>query len=296
MDLLSGMTTFHEVVSAGSFSAAARRLGVTKSAVSRSVQKLETDLGTRLLNRSTRRISLTEAGEHYFATCGRILAEAGEVRRQLARLREQPEGRLRIATSIGFGLLHLIPALTDFKARYPGIEYDLVLEDHELDLVKERLDLSLRFGSMRDSSYIARRVASMGWAVCATPEYLERRGTPQTPADLAAHDFLLFVAVSNPDRWTFTRGEERHSVRVTGSFRSNNLLAIHAALRAGYGIGAVSRHDFADDIASGTVVDLLTDYSLPSIDVYTVYQPGHRDLPKVRLAVDFLADRWKSLR
>ena len=251
------MQTFHAVVDGGSFSEAARRLGIAKSAVSRQVKQLEDELGARLLNRSTRRLSLTEAGEHYFASCARILAEADEAKRRVAKLREQPVGRLRVATSIGFGVIHLIPALAEFKKLYPKMTFDVLLEDFELDLAKEGLDLSVRFGRMRDSTYISRRVASMSWAVCATPRYLERHGVPETPADLARHEFLMFLAVSDSDRWTFTRGDQRVSVKVNGGFSSNNLLGIHAALRSSLGIGAVSRHDFAEDLASGRVVEVL---------------------------------------
>jgi DNA-binding transcriptional LysR family regulator len=135
----------------------------------------------------------------------------------------------------------------------------------------------------------------MNWAVCATPEYLERHGTPEVPADLARHDFLMFLAVSNADRWTFTRGDQRSSVRVSGSFSSNNLLAIHAALRSSLGICAVSRRDFADDLAEGRVVEVLQEYELAPVQINVVYPPGHQDLPKVRFAVDFLADRWTDL-
>ncbi len=295
MDPLRGMQTFHAVVDSGSFSKAARRLGIAKSGVSRQVKQLEDELRVRLLNRSTRRLSLTEAGEHYFESCARILAEADEAKRRVAKLQERPVGRLRVATSIGFGVLHLIPALAEFNQLYPEMSFEVLLEDYELDLAKEGLDLAIRFGRMRDSTYLGRRVASMEWAVCAAPEYLERRGVPEVPADLASHEFLMYMGLSNFDRWNFSRGDQRVSVKVSGCFSSNNLLAIHAALRSGLGIGAVSRGDFADDLASGRVVEVLPEYKLVPVGVYLVYPPGHRNLPKVRFAVDFLAERWSVL-
>ncbi len=295
MDPLRGMQTFHSVVAGGSFSAAARELGIAKSAVSRQVKQLEGELGARLLNRSTRRLSLTEAGEHYFASCARILAEADEAKRRVAKLQDRPVGRLRVATEIGFGVIHLIPALAEFKRRYPEMNFDVLLEDFELDLAKEGIDLAVRFGSMRDSTYIARRVASMDWVVCATPEYLDEHGVPEVPADLARHEYLMFKGGWDFTRWNFRRGAERFPVRVSGGFSSNNMLAVHAALRAGLGIGAFSRNDLAEDLASGRVLEVLPDYTLAPIGVYLVYPPGHHELPKVRFAVDFLAGRWASL-
>lgn len=294
MDQLRRFAIFHAVVEAGSFTKAAHTLGLAKSAVSTQIRRLEEDLGAQLLNRSTRKLSLTEAGEELFEAAGRIVAEANTARHRIHSLREHPIGTLRIGTSIGFGTLHLIPALSIFKNAYPEIAYEIVLEDRRLDLIEDKLDLLITFGAQRDSEFVVHRFSQMGWAVCAAASYFERRSPPKEPADLANHEWL-FSATSPRTTWTFARGSETQTVRVVGSFRTNSILGMYEALRNGMGIGAIARSDFLAEICAGSVTSVLDDWSLPPLEVVALISRKNRELPKVRLAIDFLSEHWADL-
>ncbi len=274
-----------------SFSRAAQELGLTKSAVSANVKRLEDELGVRLLHRSTRTLSLTEAGEEFFATSARIVELASDAKHRIGALRDRPSGRIRIGTSVGFGSLHLVPQLAAFRDRFPEVKYEVILDDQVVNPVQEKLDLLIRFGSQSESGYVARKLGRMGWVTCATPQYLEGRRAPRRPKDLADHEWLLF-GNGGSNRWTYARKGRRETVRVAGSFWTNNLFAMHEALRQGMGIAAVARSDFAEDLESGRVVALIDDWELPPLDIVALYPAGHLDLPKVQLMLEFLAERW----
>lgn len=288
------MAIFHEVAERGSFSAAARELGIAKSAVSNQVRRLETDLGVQLLHRSTRKLALTEAGAELLESARRIVAEADTARRRLAVLRERPVGTLRVGTSIGFGMLHLIPALAAFHQEVPELAYDVVLEDRKLDLIGDKLDFAVAFGAQSDSAHLVETLGKMGWCVCATPGYLASFGVPEAPADLASHRWLEFSGVP-PRDWTFSRGGQQQRVRPRPTFSCNNLLGVHAALRAGMGVSAIARGDFAADLEAGVVTPLLESWELPPLPVVALKSRASRDLPKIRLVVDFLRQRWSGL-
>ncbi|MCW5731549.1 MAG: LysR family transcriptional regulator, partial [Alphaproteobacteria bacterium] len=192
MENLMAMAVFARIVEAGSFTAAARRLGMSKSAVSKQVSRLEEALGTRLLNRTTRRLSLSQAGLAFHEHCARILAEAQAAEEAVQSLQAEPRGLLRVNAPMSFGILHLAPAIPDFLARYPGLRVDMDLADRYVDLVAEGFDLAIRIGRLEDSSLIARRIAPARRVVCGTPDYFARHGVPAEPADLARHNCLLY--------------------------------------------------------------------------------------------------------
>jgi DNA-binding transcriptional LysR family regulator len=294
IDFLRRVPIFHSVVENQSFSRAAKELGLTKSAVSANVKQLEEELAVRLLNRSTRTVSLTEAGEELFITSGRIVELVADATGRLGALSEQPIGRVRIGTSVGFGTLHLMPLLADFHDLFPEVEYEVVLEDQRVDPVKEKMDLLIRFGPQRESGYVTRKLGRMGSVTCAAPKYLEGRKPARRPADLAMYEWLLFDG-DRSARLTFERRGRCERVRVSGRFRTNSLLALHEALRRGMGVATVARLDVAEDLESGRLVEILDEWTLPSLDVVALYPVGHLDLPKVRLLVDFLSERWRPL-
>ena len=294
IDFLRRVPIFHSVVENQSFSRAAGELGLTKSAVSANVKQLEEELGVRLLNRSTRTVSLAEAGEELFATSARIVELSTDATSRLGALRERPVGRVRIGTSVGFGTLHLMPELAELHTRFPEVDYEVVLEDQRIDPVKEKMDLLIRFGPQQESGYVARKLGRMGSVTCAAPGYLKGRKVPRRPVDLAEHEWLMFDG-DRSSRWTYARKGRRETVRVSGRFRTNNLLAMHSALRGGMGVAAVARRDVAEDIESGRLVALLDDWALPSLDIVALYPAGHLELPKVRLVVDFLSEKWAPL-
>lgn len=294
VDFLRWVPVFHAVVENQSFSRAARQLGLTKSAVSANVKQLEEELGVRLLHRSTRSLSLTEAGEDFFGTSARIVSLATGAKGRLHALRDEPIGRIRIGTSVGFGALHLVPQLAEFRTRFPEVEYEVVLEDQRVDPVEEQMDLLIRFGPQKETGYVTRKLGRMAWATCAAPAYLDRRKRPKRPKDLVDHEWLLFGS-SDTSRWTYVKKGRRETVRVSGRFWTNNLLAMHEALRRGMGVAAVARRDFSDELREGSMVALVEDWALPALDIVALYPAGHLDLPKVRLLVDFLAERWAPM-
>lgn len=291
MDRLGGMAVFAAVVEAKSFSAAARRLGVSKSAVSKQVARLEQRLGARLLNRTTRRLALTEAGMAFYEHCARILAEAGEAELAVTRLHGRPRGTIRINAPMTFGLMHIAPAVSDFLAENPELRVDMVLDDRFVDLIDEGFDVAVRIGALADSSLVARRLAPVRTVVCGAPDYFRRRGEPALPADLADHNCLLYAYESTAE-WRFEGPDGALAVRVRGDFRANNGDALRAVALAGHGITLIPTFIVGEDLASGRLRTVLDDYRVPERAVHAVY-PHRRYLsPKIRAFVDFFAARF----
>jgi len=289
MDRLDRMAVFASVVESKGFSAAARKLGVTRSAVSRKIGDLEKELGVRLLNRTTRRLSLTEAGETYYHSCARVVAEADKAERAVRNLHSEPTGTLRInGPMIGHRLL--VPVLAEYLQRHPAVAVDLSLEDHYVNLVEEGIDLAIRIGHPAESGLIARKLTSVPQVVCGAPAYLDRRGRPASPADLVNHEWVLYSLLSPPDRFTFAKDGSRLTVRVNGRLRANSGPAIREALLAGHGITLIPRFYVEEEIASGRLELVLADYEAKNSSLYAVFP--HRDpSSKVRLFVDALARR-----
>ena len=222
MDKFQGMHLFARVVETGSFTAAAGALGISRALASKLIQTLEESLGVRLLNRTTRRVSLTDAGRNYYQRISDILAQLAEAEAEAAEMQVEPRGKMRVSAPISFSVRHLAPALSEFQRRYPRVELELELSDRVVDLVDEGFDLAIRIGKLADSSLVARRIAPACLIMVASPRYLERAGTPREPADLVKHNFMIYTLASRRDEITLERGNESVSTRLRGNLLVDN--------------------------------------------------------------------------
>ena len=290
MDTLEGMRTYATVVSEGSFSKAAERLGRSPQLVSKYVAQLEDRLGVRLLNRSTRRLSVTEAGQAYFERCQGIVAEVDELENAVGNMSEAVRGVLRINAPMTFGMHHLTPAIAEFQAAHPDLRVDLALDDRVIDIVREGFDLAIRIADLEASSLVARRLAPVNLVVCASPAYLERRGRPESPQDLSSHECLGYTYSAARDRWRFTSDNGDEDVQVSGRFCANNGDALRTAALAGHGLIMQPTFIVGDDLRAGRLVRVMPHYRVTALNVYAVY--AHRQFlsNKVRAFVDFLGD------
>jgi len=293
MDRLLSMAVFKQAVDAGSFAAAARHFGISPEMVGNHVRGLETHLGARLLNRSTRRLNLTEAGGVYYQRCTEILADIQDAETEVGALQTSPRGLLRLAAPVTFGVLHMAPAVSDYMTRYPDVRIDFVVSDRFVNLIEERFDVAIRIGEQPDSGLIARKVASSRLIVCAAPSYLARAGRPETPADLGRHACLIYTEVATADTWRF-QAQDGHSetVHVSGPLTSTNPAFVHRMALAGHGVVVGPSFSFAADIAEGRLVPLLTTWRSRVLSIHALYP--HRSLlsAKVRSFVDFLVERF----
>lgn len=287
------MIVFAQVVDSRSFSAAAARLGVSKSAVSKQIAKLEDRLGARLLNRTTRTLSPTDAGQDFYERCIRVAREVEEAERAITHLSAEPRGLLRLNAPASFGREYLAPLVPEMLARWPELRIEALFEDRFVDVVAEGFDLVIRITRLQDSSLVARRIASCRRVVCAAPAYLERHGVPRSPADLLQHDCILYSYATDQNEWEFVGPDGRlETVRVDGRLRANNAEVTLAALLAGAGLALSPDFIVGPAIAAGRLVPLLTDYDNPFGAIYAVW-PHNRNLaPKVRAVVDFLVERF----
>jgi len=294
MDRFKTIDSFVRVATAGSFSAAAKQLGMSRALVSLHVTDLEKRLGVRLLNRTTRSLTLTEAGTNYLEFCQRMMAEIHEQESSIARLQKEPRGSLKVAAPKSFGTLHLSDAVVSFSAKYSDIQLSLILEDYSFrayDFVDQGLDVAVRLGDLPDSTLVARKIAMLQWIVCASPEYVARRGEPKTPADLGKHDCLAHVNLDpNDHAWRLHNSEHVISVKIAGAFSSNSALVLRKAALAGLGIAYLPLYCIDEDLKSGALRQLLPRYSPPERPIYVVYPPASRVPERVRTFVDFLAD------
>ncbi len=293
MDRLAAMQTFLRVVDTGSFSAAARQLHVGQPAVSKIVAQLEDRLGVRLLARSTRGLAVTEAGQRFYERARRSIDEADEA--ELAARGEGTDlkGRLRVSAATTFSRLHIIPLLPAFLAKHPAVDIDMILDDRTIDLVEEGIDVSLRMGSLPDSALTARRLMSAPRLVLATPSYLARAGEPSAPADLAAHEAVVYTQ-GQSGNWIFERAGAVASIAVRGRLRVSSAEGLRAAVLANIGLTMASNWMFAPELASGAVKQLLPDWRLPAIDLWAIYPTGRLASAKARALVDFVAAALKA--
>lgn len=288
---LPRMVLFACVVQEGSLSGAARRLGLTRSAVSRQVAALEQSLAVRLLNRTTRTLGLTEAGEAFYRSCARMLEEAEAADRAVRRLAEHPVGTLRVSVPVISHCL-LMPVVQAYLNRYPEVKLDVSYEDRYVDLVVEGYDLGVRVGHPSDSSLVARRIMPVKHVVAASPEYLRAAGTPEHPSDLADHRWILYSLLAVPNRFTFSRGKEQISARVRGRLTVNGGPATRDALLAGLGMTVIPAFYIAEELSSGSLVPVLEDYEVNPSHLYAVF-PHREYLPlKVRAFVDLLVETF----
>ena len=291
---LSAMAVFAAVVEARSFSEAARRLGVSKSAASKTVSALEDRLGARLLNRTTRRLSLTEAGQALHERAARIIADAEEAELAVTRLQDEPRGTLRVNAPMSFGWRHLAPALAAFQTQYPDLRVDLTLDDRIIDLVAEGFDMAVRIAALPDSSLVARKLAPNPRVVCGSPAYFERAGRPGRPQDLKAHNCLGYTYLATGDRWRFDGPEGPATVQVTGSLYANNGDALLAAVRDGVGLALLPIFIVEEDLRAGRLEAVLPECNDESSAVYAVYPASRHLSRKVRAFVDHLVASFGS--
>jgi len=293
MDRLDSMEAFVRVAESKSFSEAARRLNLSKSVISRQVSGLEADLGARLFHRTTRSLTLTEVGTAYLERCQRILADIEEANLSVSNLQAAPRGKLKVNAPVTFAIQHLAPALPDFLSRYPEMEIDLALNDRFVNLVEEGFDLAIRIGKLDDSSLIARFLAPARRVVVGSPDYLARRGTPQTPDDLTQHCCLSYSNLSVADEWSFNSPDgKRWPVEVKGRLRVNNGDVLRQATLSGLGLTMAPTFIVGADLQAGTLVQVLEQYVPQNIGIHAVYPHARHLSPKVRAFVDFLAERF----
>lgn len=289
MDRFAAMQAFVAVVETTSFVRASERLGASTTTVSRLVADLEAHLQARLLHRTTRRLSLTDAGRAYYQHCTALLADLAEAEAEVSADTRAVSGVLRLSAPVTFGIQHLGPLLPQFHRAHPKLRLELSLNDRVIDLLEEGHDLAIRISGQLASSLVARRLAPVRMVICAAPEYLARHGEPHTPEELAEHQCLLYSYTDQPATWSF--GGNR-AVNVNGYLSANNGDVLRMAALAGEGIVRQPTFIVGEDLRSGHLRPLLTDYELPALSAYAVY-PSRRHLSaKVRAFVDFLAGAW----
>jgi DNA-binding transcriptional LysR family regulator len=296
MDRWQAMEAFVRVVEAGSFVAAAERLKISTSSLSRLVAELEQHLGARLLNRTTRRLSVTEIGQSYYERCVTLLADVAEAEAIAGQAAIQPRGTVKITCSHGMAELHVAPAIAGFVERYPDVKFDLAVADRLVDLVEEGFDLAIRVGPVGSDRLVARRLSTTQLVLCAAPGYLARRGGPESLADLSRHDTLTYAYSSTPRLWRVIDSTGKaHEVKVSGSLHANSGEALRAAAIAGLGLIYEPDLLLAEALRRGELVRVLPDYTGVISDIWGVY-PSRRHLSlKVRLFVDHIAQTLAAL-
>lgn len=293
MDNLSHMVTFAHVVRAGSFAGAAQRLGLAASVVSKHVSKLERSVGAHLLARSTRKLSLTEAGSAYYAHCARILEEIEQSQQAIAELQAEPRGRLRVSAMPSFANCVLAPLLPEFHRRYPKIELEILCNERMVDLAEEGFDLALRITGQPAAHLVARRLAPIRFGACASPEYLRTHGTPEHPAELAQHECLGYSLRLTPQQWRFRRGEETAEVATHCPVMINSIEAVRRLALAGMGIALLPTYAINRDMRSGRLVPVLPGwYAFDDSSLYAVYMPNRFGSPKLRAFLDFVTEHF----
>jgi len=295
MDRFLALTAFAKVVETGSFARAAQRMNTSVSSVSRHVSDLEAHLNARLLNRTTRRLSLTESGRAFHQRCVQLLADLEEAEESAGAATIRPRGTLRLTSSITFGARHLAPTIAAFIARYPEMRFDIELSDRAVDLVDEGFDVAVRIGPIGSQNLVGRKVGETRLVCCAAPSYLAQRGEPATPEDLAGHACLTYEYSSLGNVWPFRdRAGSERNVRVIGPVHANNGRFLEALAVAGAGI--VYEPDFivGPDVRAGKLTTMLREYAPPPVSIYVMY-PSRRHLSaKVRAFTEFLAERFTA--
>jgi DNA-binding transcriptional LysR family regulator len=295
VDRLQAIRVFSQVVESGSFSTAAEKLGLSATATSRHVAELEAHLHTRLLNRTTRRVSLTESGRAFYERSVQLLADLEEAEQEALRAAVVPRGTIRLTASVNFGVRHLAPAIADFLAAHAEVRFDASLSDRIVDLVEEGFDLAIRIGAPGSQNVVARKLGETRLVPCASPGYLAAHGAPQTPEDLARHNCFTYEYVTPRNLWRFRDpGGGERSVRVSGSLHSNNGELLAEAAARGAGIVFEPAFIVGREVRAGRLVPLLQDFEPPATPLYAVYPSRKHLSAKVRLFVDFLIERFSQ--
>jgi DNA-binding transcriptional LysR family regulator len=294
MDRFQELNVFAAVVDAGSFVGAAEALEMSKPAVSRHVAELESRLGVRLLQRTTRRLSLTEEGEVFYARASEVLASLQEAESEITSRTGKAAGQLKVSAPVSFGLLHLAPLWAGFMARHPDVVLDLTLSDRMVDLVEEGFDIAIRIASLPSSSLVSRKLSSTRLVLCATPRYLKTHGTPKTPAELARHTVLAYSLLSSGESWEFDGPQGHASVKVNPRLRTNSGDTCRAVALQHLGIIIQPSFLVADELRSGALVEVMPQYRSLEFGIYAVYPSRKHVLPKVRLLIDYLVAALKK--
>lgn len=292
MDKLTALRVFRRVVELSGFSAAAEDLGLSNAAVSKNVQELEAELGARLLNRTTRRVNPTEAGQLYYDRISAMLDELGDADAFVSDYSTSPRGTLKINAPMSMGLTRVAPVVSDFLVAYPEISVDLQMNDAVVDLIQNGFDIGIRgAGGLKDSSLVARKLGNISRSLCAAPAYIESAPALKQPEDLGAHECLIYSLSSSPDVWTFKKAERTAEISVSGRLKINNSIALKDAAIAGAGLALLPDFVCDEALADGRLKALLPDWRAATQAIYAVY-PAHREhSQKLRVFLDFLADR-----
>jgi DNA-binding transcriptional LysR family regulator len=292
MEDLERMAIFARVVETRSFSEAARQLSLSKSVVSKQMTQLEKSVGARLLNRTTRAMSLTEAGAVFYEHCARIVEELAAAKEAVGQLHSQPRGLLRVSASVAFGTMHIAPALPEFLARYPEVRIDMEIKDRFVDLADERFDVAIRITKEPGPNLVARRLATVKRQMCATPAYFKRHGVPRTPQDLEKHNCLTYTYFNPQDPWRLRGPDGDISVAASGNLRLNDDEALSEAVLKGLGIALLPTFIVGKDLQAGRLRAVLSDYIPLERHIYAVYLPTRYVSPKLRAFIDFLVVRF----
>jgi DNA-binding transcriptional LysR family regulator len=291
---LPDLMTFVAVADANSFTGAAQELGVTHSVVSKRIQRLEATLGARLLHRTTRKITLTETGLALYERCSQIKKDIEEATSAVTAISQKPLGTLRVNAPMSFGQLHLVSAAADFMKLYPDVNIECILGRQYANLLEEGLDISIQIADLPDSSFVAKRIANSNTIVCASPEYLRKNEVPRYPHDLKNHNCLLYQQRKLEHRWHFIENKLDINVRVEGDFKVNSSQALVKAAEAHLGIARVANYLISNQIANGTLIPILKEFSPKHVGVHAVYPHQRHLAAKVKVFIEFLTERFQD--
>jgi len=294
MDKLTSLRAFVKVVETASFSEAGRRLRISRSAVSKYVAELEHDLGVQLLSRTTRRVTPTENGQTYYERAMAILADLDAADQAVTQSQAKPRGLLRVNAPMSFGTMQLGPAIAEFMKLYPDLQIQLALSDEHVDPVQDGLDVTLRIAELESSSLIARKLMPIDRIVCASPEYLQKHGTPKHPSDLRNHACLTYGYLSTGNQWKLTGKDGDHWVNPRWTLCANNAEVLRDAAMAGRGVAVVPMFIAEAALKSGELQNILADYKTPPLTLYAIYPPTRHLATKVRLFIDYLVKRFSK--
>lgn len=294
MSRWEGFEEFVQVVDSGGFSAAARVMGASKSHISQQVSRLEDKLGARLLNRTTRRVSLTEVGENFYDRCTRIIEDLNEAEQSVSSLQHEAKGVLKISAPSLLGEVHLVPALAEFQKQHPKLEIELDFRSRRVDLIEESYDIVVQLGARTDINVVNKKLCRTRFHVTASPDYLERFNTPDTPLDLKDHNCLMFTHYGQSKPWKFVGKKGKSEVAVTGSWRSSSGHALRAAAIQGLGLVYLPDYYISEELKTGTLQTVLSDWSAIERDIVAIYQDRRHLSAKIKLCTEHLMHHFQS--
>lgn len=286
---------FVHIVEAATITAAAERLSLAKSAVSRRLSELEAQLGVELFHRTTRKLVLTESGQGFYTRCVQILTDLEEAEHAVSQAHHELSGQLRVAAPLSFGVMHLGPAIIEFQKLHPKLNFDIDFNDRQIDLIQEGFDVGIRIANLKDSSLIARKLAKVSTVVCASPGYIEQYSAPATPVELVKHPCFTYSYLDNPSHWSFIdkQGDEQ-IVKVPKLMQANNGTFLSSAAIAGLGIVRQPTFIAYEAIARGELIPILQDYTVAEVNAYAIYPPTRHLSQRVRRFIDFLVERFSG--